>query len=132
MTDTDAREEEGGTEEMVEKRHRENMDALTVKVLVALNGGGSIALLTFASKVMRNEVELQSAAFAGILFLIAGLALAVLFNIFRRKCSRNWQDREIEHPERTCTCLMGHGCQAFSVVLFVLGAVCVPIAHYFW
>ena len=114
---------------MEEKRHREDMDALTVKVLVALNGGGSIALLTFSSNVMGNE-GLRDAAFCGILVLILGLLSAVLFNIFRRKCSLAYQDGSAAHGT-PCVCHLSHACRALSVALFAVGAGWVPVVQLF-
>lgn len=129
MTDTDKIAEKHHREnmEMVEKRHRENMDALTFKALVALNGGGTIALLTFSSAIMDNK-GLQDAAFFGILLLVMALALAVLYNIFRRKCSLEYQNGLGAHGV-PCICRLGHICQVLSLVLFFGGAVCVPVAH---
>ena len=96
-------------------------------LLVALNGTAAIALLTFSSAVTDNE-NLQDAAFIGILVLVAGLVLAVLYNIFRRKCSAAYQAGLGEHGV-PCICRLGHICQALSLVLFLGGAVCVPVAH---
>lgn len=113
-------------DELLDVHQRENMDALTVKVLVALNGGGAIALLTFSSKVMGNESP-KDAAFMGILILVAGLAAAVLYNVFRRQCS-------LAHAKRNdcrtpCICHLGNACRAFSLALFVAGAALMPLAH---
>ena len=114
------------TEDLSDIHQRENMDALTVKALVALNGGGAIALLTFSSEVMGNE-SLKEAAFIGILFLVAGLISAVLFNIFRRQCSMKHASRN--DSRRPSICYAGYACEALSLAFFAAGAMWLPLTH---
>ena len=116
--------------------HRENMDALTVKALVALNGAGSIALLTFSSalfalspEAMETWRHMQQAAFIAILLLIGGLASAVIYNICRRSCSLAHTGLTTKQPSgrEPFVCRIGHTFKALSLAFFVAGAMFVPL-----
>ena len=131
LTDKGAAELEWKKQSLLEKRHREDMDALTVKVLVVLNGGGSITLLTFASNVMGNNEALQNAAFLGILAFVIGLVSATLFSMFRRKCSQHYDDPKVTCPGKTFACQASPACKISSLVFFILGALWVPIVPLF-
>lgn len=69
---------------------RAQIDNETLKALLAINGGGILALLSVSSVLLSKpgQEEFLRFIFIAILLLAGGLVLAVLHNQCRRECSR--------------------------------------------
>ena len=80
---------------------RAEIDALTVKALLTLNGGGVVALLAFVPAIMDTPMcqGLLKAAFVGIVCLVLGLASAVIHNICMRNCSLLYESHKMNPPK---------------------------------
>ena len=80
---------------------RAEIDALTVKALLTLNGGGVVALLAFVPAIMDAPMYqgLLKTAFVGIVCFAFGLASAVTHNICLRKCSLHYERHNMSPPK---------------------------------
>ena len=80
---------------------RAEMDVITIKAPMALNGGGVVALLAFVPAIMDNSMyqELHNSAFFGITTFVFGLALAVTHIICTRKCSLHYEQHDMNPPK---------------------------------
>jgi hypothetical protein len=81
------------------KEIRAQIDTETVKALLIVNGGGVVALLSmFASIIGKNGFEsLAKAILIGVLFLMLGLASAVIHNHLRRRCSLVYEQTSVKN-----------------------------------
>jgi hypothetical protein len=79
---------------------RAQMDIETLRGLLIANGGGAVALLAVLPSVLdRPGYEpLAYAMLAGLLVLMFGVALAIAYNIFRRRCSLEYEQHGMRPP----------------------------------
>lgn len=79
---------------------RSQIDTETVKALLIVNGGGAVALLTFANSILDKTgfTSLTRAVLVGIVLNILGLAFAVLHNHLRRRCSLVYEHHNLRPP----------------------------------
>ena len=117
---------------------RVEIDALTFKALLTLNGGGVVALLAFVPAIMNEPMYqyLLKAAFVGISVFVFGLALAVTHNICRRKCELHHEKHGGAPPKARLLglllwepgiCAVSTVCKWASLALFMSGALWVSI-----
>jgi hypothetical protein len=83
----------------VERRHQ--IDNETFKALLAINGGGAVALLALLPQLMpKPELRaLTLAVFVGIMLLMLGLVAAVVHNTLRRRCSLIYEQHKMAPPK---------------------------------
>jgi hypothetical protein len=79
---------------------RAQMDIETLRGLLIANGGGAVALLAVLPSVLdRPGYEpLAYAILAGLLVLMFGVAFAIAYNIFRRRCSLEYEQHGMRPP----------------------------------
>jgi hypothetical protein len=80
--------------------HRAHIDTETFKALLALNGGGAVALLTSLSWVLSSKIYfiLAPSIVKGIVILAMGLGCAIIHNRFRRLCSHVYSLNKLRPP----------------------------------
>jgi len=124
----------------VEQRAR--IDSETVKGLLAINGGGAIAMLGFLQAII-DKPHLAPLAHGTLIALVAfpvGIVAALLHNILRRACSavydRAWQEQhprprpcwifriELRDP---CVCLRSRAFRMLSILCFCAGCGAVAV-----
>jgi hypothetical protein len=83
-----------------ELKIRAQIDQENVKAVLLINGGGAIALLAFLPTVLGKPQfdDLTRSIVSALLIYQAGLALAVVHNYLRRKCSQIWQSHGYNPP----------------------------------
>lgn len=122
---------------------RTEIDNLTVKALLTLNGSGVVALLAFAQAIMGRPMyhELLKAVFGAIVFFVVGLSLAVIHNICRRKCELIYEQHRFRPPKGSLLgiplwepgiCAVRDICKFASLISFILGSLwvsCTGLAH---
>ena len=125
--------EPGETARAAETRQtRAEIDNLTVKSLLTINGGGAVAILAFLPVVFeeRGLEGLFPWILGSLLALIVGLGLAVLHNHLRRRCSEAHQfsapDRRKDDNFPVClwswrAMRVSGGCFVLAGLLVVLG-----------
>lgn len=117
---------------------RVEIDALTVKFLLTLNGGGVVALLAFVPTIIElpRYQHLLDAAFAGMSVFVFGLALVVIHNIARRKCELHHDHHNNSPPKgrvlgiplwESGICAISTVCKWASLCLFMTGALLVAV-----
>ena len=79
---------------------RAQIDTETVKALLLINGGGTIALLALLPSLITRggHTTLVRAILFGVLVLVLGLASAVVHNRLRRKCSLCYEQHQMKPP----------------------------------
>ena len=115
---------------------RAQIDADTFKALIALNGGGAVALLAFLQAIV-DKAGFQWMMFGtlvGLPILMIGLVLAVIHNRLRRLCSLVYEQHNM-HPPRgkifgiqlrePRVCAVSTGLLYSSLASFVLAGVTV-------
>src|SRR5688572_21708421 len=72
---------------------RERIDAETVKALIAVNGGGAVALLAFLPNILGKPgyADLAHGMLVALMIFPLGVAAAIVHNILRRECSRIYE-----------------------------------------
>lgn len=123
------------THEKIERRRtRAEIDNLTVKGLLTINGGGAVAILAFLPTVF--ETQGLDGLFPWILGSLAcflvGLVLAVCHNHLRRKCSQAHEARAAAPPnerdDRTPrVCVQSRRAMKASGISFLVGGVVVVL-----
>ena len=117
---------------------RAQIDNETYKGLLAINGGGIIALLSFlAASFDKAPKGLKQALLWAVLLMIFGLASAVLHNHLRRRCSLVFE-HNLGHPPPDAlfgiglgqprVCFFSTACMLASLVLFLVAGLTVAIA----
>jgi len=98
---------------------RAQIDTETFEALVALNGGGALALLSVLTFALShsNKTALAHPVLIGILILLAGLICAVVHNHLRWRCS-------LAHDQGrggAAVCWWGRAFMWLSLGFFVIG-----------
>ena len=122
---------------------RAQIDAETVKGLLAVNGGGAVAMLGFLQAII-DKPDLAPLAFGVLIALVAfpfGIVAALWHNILRRACSAVYdQAWQAQHPRPRpcwifrielrdpCVCLRSRALRLLSIVCFCVG--CIAVAAY--
>lgn len=123
---------------------RSQIDTETFKGLLAINGGGALALLSFVAALLNKGDEnairylspLLHAALLGIVFLMVGVTAAVVHNYLRRRCSLVFQRHNYRPPNgrlfgftltTPTVCFFSLTCMWLSLALFVSAGVAVAI-----
>ena len=117
---------------------RAGIDDLTVKALLTLNGGGSVALMALAPVVVdENEFPgLLDTVFGAVMVLVLGMGLAVIHNICRRKCSLHHEHHNMSPPKGRVLgillwepgiCAASTVCKWLSLVAFMGGGLAVAM-----
>lgn len=79
---------------------RAQVDNETLRGLLIANGGGAVALLAVLPSILdRPGYEpLAYAILVGLLVLVVGVALAIAYNYFRRRCSLEYERHGMRPP----------------------------------
>lgn len=120
---------------------RAQIDAELVKGLLIINGGGSVALLTFLPVILGEPeyVPLSKAVLWGLLSFQVGLVAAVIHNRLRRVCSLEFEKHNYNPPpcnrfpvslfkfasDAPCVCRASVMCMWASIVAFILAGTIV-------
>ena len=89
MDDALLKDKELRAEKLKGKELRAEMDRDTVRALVALNGGGAVALLALLPSILKipEFKALAVALLGGVIIMVVGLIFTVAHNIHRRECA---------------------------------------------
>ena len=99
--------------------------------LLAINGGGAVALLAFYQAVYTEQHSLAETTLYSMIFLVSGAAVASLVHMFRFHASFAFQG---SHDKSLCECARRKqknlseiyrwcyiGCAYLSLILFIVG-----------
>lgn len=110
---------------------RAQIDAESVRNVLLLNGGGSVAVIALLPTVLGTP--LVFAVLVTLSFWLAGLTFAAVHSVLRRKCSLVFERHEMRpphgakrfgiNPKRPWVCWWSRNCLISSIVLFVFGGV---------
>ena len=117
---------------------RAQMDVETFKGLLAINGGGVVALLGFLAAMLNRAgtTALIKAVLVAVLLQIFGLAAAIVHNHLRRRCSLVYETHGMRPPSGTIlgltlgqptVCFFGWGFMWLSLALFVTAGLVVAV-----
>lgn len=108
-------------------RHRLEIMNLAFKGLLAIHGGGAVALLAFLQAVINTNPALAKIVLAGISCLGLGLVMAVIFMTFRYHTSLEDQRQSVNwRVYRTVSFLCLYG----SLAMFLVAVVVLVIGTY--
>jgi hypothetical protein len=119
---------------------RSQIDIETVRALVAINGGGIVALLAFLPYLLAANVPslllLIRPIFYAVILMTCGLFIAVVHNIFRRRCSQIYSQNNMRPApgkilgwtlRQPTVCAWCWAFAYFSVGFFVFGSATIAI-----
>ncbi len=119
---------------------RAQIDTESVRNVMLINGGGSVALLALLPAILGTPLVF------GLLLTLAiwlfGLTLAVVHSVLRRKCSLEYEQHRMDpppgkpklwiKPKEPWVCWWGWRCLYASILAFLIGGavmVCVGFAN---
>lgn len=108
---------------------RAQIDSDTVKGLLLINGGGSVALLAFLPSILDKALyePLASAILYGLLFFQLGLVSALFHNHLRRRCSIAYEKKKpkkrILWMEEPCVCHVSTLFMTLSYLFFIVAGI---------
>lgn len=115
---------------------RVQVDNFTVKALLLLNGGGAVALLALIPSVI-GKPELKALSYGimwALLFFQFGLVSCVIHNLYRRKCSLEYEKHNGAPPagnylsfnlNKPTVCFLQELFMWISLSLFILAGLTV-------
>lgn len=114
------------------------MDVETFKGLLAINGGGTVALLGFLAAILNRTgtAALAKAVLVAVLLQIFGLAAAIVHNHLRRRCSLMYEAHGMRPPSgkllglnlpSPTVCFFSWGFMWLSLALFLTAGLVVAI-----
>jgi hypothetical protein len=116
------------------------MDIETFKGLLAINGGGAIALLSFLAAILNKpggmQVALIRAVLVAVLLMMFGLVAAIVHNYLRRQCSLAYDQQEYNPPKgslwgwnlgQPTVCFFSRFFLWASLAMFALAVIAVAI-----
>lgn len=117
---------------------RSQIDTETFKGLLAINGGGAVALLSFVAAILNkpNAAGLVHAALFSVLLMIFGIGAALVHNHLRRRCSLIYEAYNGSPPRGTVfgrllpsptICFFSWACMWVSLGAFLLAGAVVAI-----
>ena len=118
---------------------RAQIDAESVRNVMLVNGGGSVALLALLPSVLGTPLVI--AVLCSLSIWLLGLTFAVIHSVLRRKCSLVFERHRMSpppgptkfgiNPGRPWVCWWSRSCLNASIAAFVLGGVAM-VAISFW
>lgn len=119
---------------------RAQADAESVRNVMLINGGGSIALLALLPAILGTPLVF------GVLLTLAiwllGLTLAAIHSVLRRKCSLKYEQHQMKppvgapmfwiKPNEPWVCWWNWRCLYLSIIAFLVGGVamvCIGFAN---
>lgn len=110
---------------------RAQIDAESVRNVMLVNGGGSVALLALLPSVLGTPLVV--AVLCSLSVWLLGLTFAVIHSVLRRKCSLVFERHEMRppsgprrfgiNPGRPWVCWWSRTCLTASIAAFVLGGL---------
>jgi hypothetical protein len=121
---------------------RAQIDTETFKGLLAINGGGTIALLSFLAAILNkpNVTALAHAVLWGVLVMMLGVAAAVVHNHLRRRCSLLYEHHNGKPPAgrllglslpSPIVCFCSWACMWISLASFLTAGLVVAVTGLF-
>lgn len=115
------------------KETRAEIDRDTVRGLLLINGGGSVALLALLPQILDKVAfrPLLHAILVALSFYLVGLLCAVWHNHLRRRCSLVWESHNMRPPPgqlfgrtlaKPTVCFWSWTLMIVSLVVFAVGS----------
>jgi hypothetical protein len=118
---------------------RAQIDAESVRNVMLVNGGGSVALLALLPSVLGTPLVI--AVLCSLSIWLLGLTFAVIHSVLRRKCSLVFERHDMRpppgcrklgiNPGRPWVCWWSRSCLNAAIVAFVLGGLTM-VSISFW
>lgn len=110
---------------------RAQIDAESVRNVMLINGGGSVALLALLPSILGTPLVL--AVLWALAIWLLGLTLAVVHSVLRRKCSLFYEQHQMKPPHGSrklgiepaapWVCWWSWKCLYLSIIAFLAGGV---------
>ena len=121
---------------------RAQIDTETFKGLLAINGGGAIALLSFLAAILNkpNVNALVHAVLWGVMVMMLGVVAAVVHNYLRRRCSLLYEHHNGRPPTgrllglslpSPTVCFCSLACMWISLAAFLTAGLVVAVTGLF-